>query len=103
MEVIVEEPGLQQSMKSRTLEEAFVHRNFSMYRSGQLSLGFAIPAALPDAYEAVYQGVKSDKFKKTDFAMEVLACQHDWQVPAYIAEGLTWLENKLVPVIEEAE
>lgn len=103
MEEIVVEPGLQQSMKSRTLEEAFVHRNFSMYRSGQLSLGFAIPEALPDAYEAVYQRVKSDKFKKTDFAMEVLACQHDWQVPAYIAEGLTWLENKLVPVIEEAE
>jgi putative ATP-dependent endonuclease of OLD family len=58
-----------------------------------LDLGIEIPADLEEAYEEIYKRVKSSSFKKTDFAMSILAAGDDWQVPLYIAEGLTWLET----------
>lgn len=84
-------------MRPRTLEEAFVYQNFQLYRDQTLSLKRDIPAALDEAYETIYGYIKSDNFKKTDFAMDLLATEIDWQVPAYIAEGLQWLENRLHP------
>lgn len=56
-----------------------------------------IPAPLDDAYQSVYDRIKSDSFKKTDFAMDILACPEEWIVPGYIAEGLKWLEERLSP------
>jgi len=84
-------------MRPRTLEEAFVYQNFQLFRENALSLQRDIPAVLDEAYEAIYDYIKSSSFKKTDFAMDVLASGVDWQVPAYIAEGLRWLENRLHP------
>lgn len=88
------------TMRPRTLEEAFVYQNFQLFRDNTLSLGLEIPAVLNEAYEAIYENVKSSNFKKTDFAMDMLASEADWQVPAYIAEGLNWLENRLHPQAE---
>ncbi len=82
-------------MRPRTLEEAIAYENFRSLRDGKISLGIAIPADLMDAYEAIYMKTKSDSFKKTDFAMSLLASGAKWVVPAYIAEGLRWLENRL--------
>jgi len=59
--------------------------------------------------EAVWRRIKSDTFKKTEFAMDVLAFEipagedeeasagqnQDWNVPHYIDEGLKWLETRL--------
>ncbi|WP_104017813.1 ATP-dependent nuclease [Roseovarius nitratireducens] len=88
------------TMRPRTLEEAFVYQNFELFKDNTLSIGSEIPAALDEAYEAVYERIKSSNFKKTDFALDMLASDADWQVPAYIAEGLRWLENRLHPPVK---
>lgn len=85
------------TLRPRTLEEAFVYENFGLLRSGALSIGISIPDLNDDAYNVVYERIKSDGFKKTDFAMDILACTEEWNVPDYIAEGLKWLEERLSP------
>lgn len=94
-DVLVVEAGANHSMRPRTLEEAIAYENFALVRSDVLPLGIQIPAALPDAYEAIYNGVRADTFKKTDFAMALLANDAQWIVPEYISEGLRWLETRL--------
>jgi len=98
-DVVVTDGGATMSMRPRTLEEAFAYQNFTLFRNGTLSLGLTIPAALDDAYQAIYDYIKSSRFKKTDFAMDMLASEANWQVPSYIAEGLRWLENRLHPPV----
>lgn len=93
LDVLVSENGNNHTMRPRTLEESFAYENFSKARSGDLSLGIEISENLGEAYEEIYERVKSSSFKKTDFAMRVLACDDDWLVPSYISEGLTWLET----------
>ncbi|MDP9535029.1 ATP-dependent endonuclease [Pseudomonas protegens] len=97
-DILVTEGEAEATMRPRTLEEAIVYENFGLLRSGALSIDTPIPALLSDAYQAVYEQVRSDSFKKTDFAMDILACTQAWVVPGYIAEGLSWLESRLVPV-----
>jgi putative ATP-dependent endonuclease of OLD family len=94
-DVLVEEGNENLAMRPRTLEEAFAYQNFPLFRNGELSVGDDIPAELEDAYNTIYSQVGSSNFKKTDFAMEVLAGNADWQVPNYISEGLLWLEDRL--------
>ncbi|MEZ8606919.1 ATP-dependent endonuclease [Vibrio sp. 10N.239.311.G01] len=95
MGVNVEEAENSFVMTPRTLEEAFAYDNFSLLRNEQLSLGVEIPASLCDAYEAIYERVKSSSFKKTDFALETLFSESDWKTPKYIEEGLNWLDMRL--------
>lgn len=85
------------TLRPRTLEEAIVYENFGLLRSGTLYIGIAIPELLQEAYTSVYERVRSDSFKKTDFAMDILACADKVIVPNYIAEGLLWLEARLCP------
>ncbi|RGP56554.1 ATP-dependent nuclease [Pseudomonas abyssi] len=99
-DILVTEGETQATMRPRTLEEAILYENFGLLRSGVLSIDTHIPALLSDAYQAVYEQVRSDSFKKTDFAMDILACTQEWVVPSYIAEGLSWLESRLDPVRE---
>ena len=93
--VLVSEGGAQLEMIPRTLEEALAYENFALLRAETLSIGKAIPPLLSDAYEAIYERIGSKDFKKTDFAMDLLAAKLSWKVPAYIAEGLRWLELRL--------
>lgn len=93
LDVVVSENGNSQPMRPRTLEESFAYENFPRVRSGDLILGIEIPEDLGDAYQAIYERVKSSSFKKTDFAMSVLASDENWQVPSYISEGLVWLQT----------
>lgn len=105
-DVLVTDGTANASLRPRTLEEAIVYVNFGLFRSSALSIGIAIPASLADAYQRIYERIKSDSFKKTDFAMDILACPLDWTVPGYIAEGLGWLEARLSPppaAVAEAE
>lgn len=96
-DVLVEENDASEMLRPRTLEEAIVYENFGLLRSGALSIGITVRASLSDAYQDVYDMVRSDNFKKTDFAMDILACAEQWIVPGYIAEGLKWLESRLLP------
>ena len=97
MDVLVKEKDVELTMRPRTLEEAIAYENFALLRTGKLSVDIPIPDTLPEAYEGIYNRVRSDDFKKTDFAMGLLASNVTWTVPAYIAEGLRWLEKRLCP------
>jgi putative ATP-dependent endonuclease of the OLD family len=101
-DVLVTDGTAQATLRPRTLEESIVYENFGLFRSGTLSIGVDIPAALGDAYQEIYDRIRSDSFKKTDFAMAVLATDEKWVVPNYIAEGLIWLEARLCPRITGA-
>ncbi|MFQ6551045.1 ATP-dependent nuclease [Aestuariibius insulae] len=93
LDVLVSEDDIELTMRPRTLEESFAYENFSKIRSGDLVLGIEVPQELGEAYQAIFERVKSSSFKKTDFAMNVLAGEENWQVPSYISEGLAWLET----------
>ena len=93
--VLVSEDGVHQSMQARTIEENLAYQNFAMLRSKKIDLGTNMPQGLAEVYETIFRRVKSDQFKKTDFAMSILAGDSTWAVPSYIEEGLTWLETKL--------
>ena len=46
----------------------------------------------------IHRRVQAKSFKKTDFALALLSEDPaQWTVPAYIADGLRWLENELAP------
>lgn len=101
-DVLVTDQEHQLVMRPRTLEEAFVYDNFALLREGKIAIGKPVPAELPAAYQAVYDRIHSSTFKKTDFAMSLLAGTADWRTPGYIAEGLSWLETRLHPQLEAA-
>ncbi len=101
-DILVTDGAATETLRPRTLEEAIVYENFKLLRSGTLSIGIAIPPLLRDAYQNVYDRIRSDGFKKTDFAMDILACGEDWIVPIYISDGLRWLERRLCPPLISA-
>jgi predicted ATP-dependent endonuclease of OLD family len=88
----------------RTFEEAFALQNMEWCQDeNRQALGLRIrnasTLALGDLAEKLYQRVKSSAFKKTDFALAVLAQDPaGWVVPTYVADGLQWLAAQLVPV-----
>ena len=94
-DIAVTDNGNTHTMRPRTLEEAFAYQNFGLFRSGVIPLRMTIPENLEEAYNAIYEHIKSSNFKKTDFAMKVFSSSADWLVPTYIAEGLQWLEHRL--------
>lgn len=83
----------------RTLEEAIAYENLPAIRDGSMSIGKTISSAWPAMYDDVYDHIRSDRFKKTAFAMSLLATKTDWITPKYIVEGLQWLEGRLSPII----
>ncbi|WP_241640310.1 ATP-dependent nuclease [Rosenbergiella epipactidis] len=97
-DVLVTDGMANKIFRPRTLEEAIVYENFALLQSCALTIGIDVPELLDDVYQAVYDRIRSDSFKKTDFAMDILACAEEWIVPGYIAEGLSWLEGRLVPL-----
>ena len=98
-DILVVDGTANAKLRPRTLEEAIVYENFGLLRSGTLSIGIDIPELLQDAYQSVYDRIRSGSFKKTDFAMDILACTEKVIVPNYIAEGLLWLETRLCPLL----
>ena len=85
----------QHHMTPRTIEEAFAYDNFGLLRGKQLNLGITVSEELEDAYNDIYNRIKSSSFKKTEFALDVLATEENWETPAYIVEGLKWLASRL--------
>jgi predicted ATP-dependent endonuclease of OLD family len=95
MEVSVDEKGVQLAMCPRTLEESIAYENFPLLRSKELSIDVEIPDTLAAAYQTIYDQIRSDDFKKTDFALSLLDTSAAWKVPTYIVQGLLWLETRL--------
>lgn len=93
--ILVNHNNNQKNMLPRTLEEAIAYENFGLLHSNELSIGITIPDCLDSAYNEIYERIHTDSFKKTDFAMDLLACSTVWISPKYIVDGLLWLENKL--------
>ena len=84
-------------MHGRTLEETFVYENLGLFQEGKLDLGIDLTnfKVAKDITENVYQAVINQNFKKTEFALGIAASTAAWRTPAYITDGLKWLEHKL--------
>lgn len=89
----------------RTLEVAFAFDNLEWTQevaNRELRLRVRAPQNLEDLARRLHDRVHSSNYKKTDFALALLAKDPDtWNVPHYIAEGLEWLEATLG--VSEAE
>ena len=92
----------------RTLEEAFGLENAGWCQEEKnAAVGLKLRNAAKTPQElatGLHKRVISKSFDKTRFALEVLASGSlkGWKVPAYICEGLTWLET-MVAYEAEAE
>lgn len=95
--------GLQ--VTGRTLEESFAIQNLEWCQDKQhKDLGLRIPRAkekgLIAVTDAIGKRVRGKKFRKTDFALALMHKEEVWDVPAYIHDGLRWLESKIMPPVE---
>lgn len=87
-------------LAGRTLEEAFGLENAEWCQSeeqGRLGLRLrSAPADSASLAAGLHKRVSGDKFDKTKFALGVLTARPDeWQVPAYIRDGLIWLKEQV--------
>lgn len=92
--------GNNTELAGRTLEEAFGLENAEWCQSAeQRSLGLRLRGALADPAAlatGLHKRVSGDKFDKTKFALAVLTARpEEWQVPAYISDGLIWLKTQV--------
>ncbi|PVX83202.1 ATP-dependent nuclease [Paraburkholderia unamae] len=91
------------ALAGRTLEEAFALENLEWCQHKdrkplQLRIAKAGEKDLVTLAERIHKRVQAKSFSKTDFALALLAEDPgNWTVPAYIAEGLCWLETEIAP------
>lgn len=101
--VEVEWRGTTAILTGRTIEEAFVFENLSWCQDpARADLNLRIRGrgaqTLELLSERLHKRIKSDNFKKTDFALALLAQDPEaWTTPTYIAEGLQWLQGVIIP------
>lgn len=98
-----------ESVAGRTLEEAFTLENLVWTQDdAQKSLGLLVKDAaqldFPELHTKLFKKVKSSNFDKTNFALELIACDPaGWSSPQYIVDGLKWLHGKLAPELIELD
>lgn len=91
------------ALSGRTLEEAFALENLEwcqdrLRKPLQLRIAKANEKNLTVLAERIHKRVQAKSFGKTDFALALLAEDPtSWTVPAYIADGLRWLETEIAP------
>lgn len=84
-------------LKSRTLEEAFAYQNLGWCQKKEhhevgLRWAKSSTMSLEELAAKIHKRVKGESFKKTNFALGLLASSDaSWVVPAYIQAGLDWL------------
>ncbi|TBW04083.1 ATP-dependent endonuclease [Azotobacter chroococcum] len=84
-------------LKSRTLEEAFAYENLAWCQKKEhhevgLRWAKSPTMSLEELAAKIHKRVKGESFKKTNFALGLLASSDPgWVVPAYIQQGLDWL------------
>lgn len=105
--VNLERGGEQIARAGRTLEVAFAFDNLAWTQEDanhELKLRVRAPQDLEDLARRLHNKVHSSSYKKTDFALALLAKDPNaWNVPHYIAEGLKWLEVTLGVAVDEVE
>jgi predicted ATP-dependent endonuclease of OLD family len=82
-------------MHGRTFEEAFIYENMELFKDGKISIPLSLEDDHDKDYEQIYELVKSNNFKKAEFALNIAFSEEDWNVPNYIKSGLDWLQSKL--------
>ncbi len=91
------------TMTGRTFEEAFALENLAYCQQKtctelNLHIREGETLTLEVLAERLHNRIKGSGFKKTDFALALLAQgPATWQVPSYIAKGLRWLEQEMTP------
>lgn len=96
-------------LKSRTLEEAFAYENLEWCQKKEhhdLKLRWSKAGTMPlaDLVSKIHTRVKGQHFKKTNFALGLLASSDTtWVVPTYIQQGLDWLTQHVAIVEEETD
>lgn len=84
-------------LKSRTIEEAFAYENLAWCQKKEhhevgLRWAKSSTMSLEELAAKIHKRVKGESFKKTNFALGLLASSDaSWVVPAYIQRGLDWL------------
>lgn len=105
--VNIERTGEQLERAGRTLEVAFAFENLDWTQevaNRELKLRVRAPQNLEDIAQKLHNKVHNSSYKKTDFALALLAKDPDaWNVPHYIADGLQWLETTLGVAVEADE
>jgi len=89
----------------RTIEEQFAYENFAWLQLvEQQSLNLIATAdTLSGKCEELFKRVNKG-FKKADFALELMALDTDsWVTPAYIGQGLQWLDKQLIADTSDTE
>ena len=91
----------------RTLEVAFAFDNLDWTQEAanqELKLRVRDPQNLEDLAQKLHKKVHTSSYKKTDFALALLAKDPNaWNVPHYITEGLEWLEAEMGFAVENDE
>lgn len=80
----------------RTFEEMFALENIEWLQKNEHDdLQFKVDETeIDEIIKQFYEIVKSNSFKKTDFAIALMQKEpSEWNTPSYIKEGLSWLKN----------
>ena len=102
-QVLVTWGGVIMAVTGRTLEEAFALENLTWCQHKdrkelKLQIRGSATLSVQEMAEKLHNKIKGSRFNKTDFALALLAQDPAaWTVPAYIAEGLCWLEREVTP------
>jgi len=89
--------GKEKTMIPRTFEETFIYENLAKIRENKIDAFITLEDTknYEHDYTKIYESVKSDKYKKSEFALNMISTEEKWATPAYIIEGLKWLSNTL--------
>ncbi len=96
--------GATATLTGRTLEEAFAFENLVWCQDQEradlkLRIRGNERLTLGDLAKRLHNRIKGSSFKKTDFALALLAQNPaTWTVPTYIAQGLHWLQDEITPL-----
>lgn len=82
-------------MHARTFEEAFIYENLDLFKDGKVATSITLEGDHNKDHEQIYELVKSDSFKKAEFALDIVFSEEEWNVPHYIKVGLIWLKSRL--------
>lgn len=97
------------ALAGRTLEEAFALENLvwcqdNARKALKLRIAKSGEKDLSELARRIHKRVQAKSFKKTDFALALLAEDPaQWAVPAYIASGLRWLETQVAPLPDQPD
>lgn len=89
---------IEDSYHARSFEDAFIHVNLARIRENLDSIGGLKNEDAFDTCADIYQLTEQVIEDKADFASTLLFLTHvkgqDWKAPAYIWEGLGWLQKQ---------